>query len=262
MKIRLVSDLHLEFSEDFELEHLDTDKDTVLVLAGDIHTLDSACIKLRGWAERFKVVLYVPGNHEYYGGVITSVDYSIEDSISELDNVYYLSYNTGCSIKVDDVWFWGDTFWTSLDNKYDPNLDWHLKNNLNDFQNIKRYNEKHNKIVKYDVNCWRYYHKLSKEKLLEFLKGKVGEKVVVITHHAPNAKSSSDNFVGSILQPAYYTDMSNVILDNPCIKLWCHGHMHSSSDYMIGGTQVACNPYGYAGFSLNRDFNNTFSVDI
>ena len=32
------------------------------------------------------------------------------------------------------------------------------------------------------------------------------------------------------------------------IKAWCHGHIHSNSDYYIGETNILCNPYGYANY--------------
>jgi predicted phosphodiesterase len=62
MKIRLLSDLHLEF-QDWVPPKSDAD---VIVLAGDIHP------GVRGveWARRsfpMSPVVYVPGNHEFYG---------------------------------------------------------------------------------------------------------------------------------------------------------------------------------------------------
>ena len=65
MRIHLLSDLHNEFSP-FTPEVLETD---VVILAGDID------VKTRGvdWAKRAfsGPVLYVPGNHEFYGGHLT-----------------------------------------------------------------------------------------------------------------------------------------------------------------------------------------------
>ena len=65
MRIHLLSDLHNEFSS-FVPVLLDCD---LVILAGDID------LKSRGveWAKKtFSVpVLYVPGNHEFYGGHLT-----------------------------------------------------------------------------------------------------------------------------------------------------------------------------------------------
>ena len=70
MRIHLLSDIHLDIEIPgyaFQPSVLDAD---VTILAGDIHT------GARGleWARRVfpGPVLYVPGNHEFYGGHIDS----------------------------------------------------------------------------------------------------------------------------------------------------------------------------------------------
>ncbi len=62
MKIRILSDLHIEF-ESFEVDFSDCD---LIVLAGGVHVKDKG-IK---WIEAQltnKAVLYILGNHEFYG---------------------------------------------------------------------------------------------------------------------------------------------------------------------------------------------------
>ncbi len=62
MKIRILSDLHLEF-QDWVPPKSDVD---IVVLAGDIHVGDHGI----DWAPRSfppTPVIYVPGNHEFYG---------------------------------------------------------------------------------------------------------------------------------------------------------------------------------------------------
>src|SRR5689334_5290402 len=63
MKIRVLSDLHLECDEPDVIPHAAAD---LIVLAGDIHNHAQG---LRWAAETFDgtvPVVYVPGNHEYY----------------------------------------------------------------------------------------------------------------------------------------------------------------------------------------------------
>jgi hypothetical protein len=54
--------------------------------------------------------------------------------------------------------------------------------------------------------------------------------------------------------------------------LWIHGHMHCSSDYLVGGCRVICDPRGYPmptlsgnpndpGFE-NRDFDSQLTIDV
>jgi predicted phosphodiesterase len=68
MKVYVLSDLHLEFS-DFVPPPNDAD---LVILAGDIHT------KCRGveWANQTfdREVIYVCGNHEFYSG---HIDYTL-----------------------------------------------------------------------------------------------------------------------------------------------------------------------------------------
>ncbi|GAB1537707.1 hypothetical protein NUACC21_03600 [Scytonema sp. NUACC21] len=62
MKIQILSDLHLEF-QPFHIPHTDAD---VFVLAGDINLGKKGV----AWAVEnipSKPVIYVLGNHEYYG---------------------------------------------------------------------------------------------------------------------------------------------------------------------------------------------------
>jgi hypothetical protein len=40
--------------------------------------------------------------------------------------------------------------------------------------------------------------------------------------------------------------MEKFIKQNPRIKLFVHGHMHDSFDYMIDNCRVICEPYGYS----------------
>ena len=43
-------------------------------------------------------------------------------------------------------------------------------------------------------------------------------------------------------------------------KFWIHGHMHNTSDYMIAGTNVLCNPRGYNDENFEFDVNKIFEI--
>lgn len=78
MNARLISDLHLEFYTREELmgglvskmlPPMESDSENILILAGDMCTLkkkDSFEYFLDIVCNRFKYVMYVYGNHEYY----------------------------------------------------------------------------------------------------------------------------------------------------------------------------------------------------
>lgn len=68
---------------------------------------------------------------------------------------------------------------------------------------------------------------------------------MVVGHHAPSHLSVDELYRGQSTNYAYYSDLSEFILDRPQIKLWVHGHTHNKFDYNIGDTRIVCNPRGY-----------------
>ena len=65
MKIQVVSDLHLEFHN--SLPEL-TEGADIIVSAGDLAPIGTGAVRYAAeqWAEA-RHILYVPGNHEFYG---------------------------------------------------------------------------------------------------------------------------------------------------------------------------------------------------
>ena len=88
---------------------------------------------------------------------------------------------------------------------------------------------------------------------LEYFKLVIDErkdsKIVVVSHMAPSAQSVHLKYKNAqLVNGAYYSDLSEFILDRPQIQLWIHGHTHHNFDYTIGTTRVVCNPRGYVGY--------------
>lgn len=103
MKLHILSDLHTEFT-DFDSPHADAD---VVVLAGDIGVGMDAI----EWAERQfpeVPVVYVPGNHEFYGCDIRDIDSFLAAAPAN----FRILNNHSCEI--DDVRFLGCTLWTDF----------------------------------------------------------------------------------------------------------------------------------------------------
>ena len=51
---------------------------------------------------------------------------------------------------------------------------------------------------------------------------------------------------GDLLSSAYVSDHDQLVSKSGA-SLWIHGHVHASSDYVLGDTRVVCNPRGYPG---------------
>jgi Icc-related predicted phosphoesterase len=248
MKIKVVSDLHLEFCDIFINNDSNAD---VLILSGDImvaskvHKPESEYgIRFRDFLKRcsfqFPHVLYVAGNHEFYsdGKWFQSIE-DLRSACAVHENVYFLERDTKI---IDDVVFVGGTLWTDM-NKYDPLTLHAVKDMMNDYRAIVNDKAGYRHLKPADT-CER--HKLT----LDYIKLVVDEnkdkKCVVVTHHTPSFQSCAPEYANDyLMNGAYHSELSEHILDRPQIKLWTHGHTHHTFDYMIGETRVVCNPRGY-----------------
>src|SRR5690606_14259073 len=103
MKIHILSDVHNEFSV---LPIPETDAD-VVILAGDIDVQFNAI----EWAKQFeKPVIYVLGNHEFYGGHIESTRLRIRE-LTFGTNIHFLDDD---EIVLNGVRFLGSILWSDF----------------------------------------------------------------------------------------------------------------------------------------------------
>ena len=251
MKIKIVSDLHLEF---FGMELPNNGAD-VLILSGDIMVADNCRYNTRYQKffdqihTDYKKIVYIPGNHEHYHGHMSRTDAKIKEFLEDYPDVHYL--NNDWTI-IDGNVFIGTTLWSDI-NKRDPLSTWSVRNVMNDFQlvrngsNYRRYTpddwiENHIKALDYVSKVYKDTHDKYK-------------KIVLCGHHAPSyqsidARYKDDHHVNG----CYASDLENFILERDKIVLWTHGHVHSSFDYNIGNTRVVCNPRGYANAVDSENF--------
>jgi len=248
LNFKLFSDLHLEFVN-FRIEPTDNEKDTVVILAGDICVIKKTKLLvefLEDTCSRFYKVIYVCGNHEFYAGDITDIDNYFRVATKHLTNLHILQNET---IVIDDVNIIGSTLWTDFD-KENPLLISSTPTFFPDYDCIKI---KGNKIKVDDV---LREHKYSLHYIKEQLMKLEGEKTIVVTHHAPLWNSVSPRFVGDFANGLFVSDLSNLIsYYGP--NIWCHGHVHDFFDYVAGDTRVMCNPRGYVTHDEYTGWVNT-----
>lgn len=199
--ITYASDLHTEFTPMRKLPP----KADICVLAGDIGSLKNPWLPL----EFDGPILYVAGNHEYYGR-----KHEYHPLIKNREIFEFKGVRFACA-----------TLWTDLSNPMDYLV---AKEGMNDFRYIKK--------LKWNEEF---------QKDLEFLNTSNAD--VFITHHAPSILSVPPEYRAAPLSKAYYTDIFNPYspyLDHEP-KLWIHGHTHFKCDYIINNTRVVSNPRGY-----------------
>lgn len=244
MQLVIGSDLHLEWmqSVDNGLNLIDdlchkahndgASYYDILILAGD-------CFKLKDVPETlayftrfkqyFETIIFVPGNHEFYGA-------SISEGIQLCSQIFGDSYlNDTCLRPINNgLYIAGDTLWFP----HDP-LHVMFHKNYNDFDHIINFGFTVYEENERDVNSLTQY---------------TNENSIVVTHFLPAFESIPEKWRGHILNRFFYTDMTNVILDNKP-KLWIHGHSHDPVDYIIGDTRIVSNPRGRPGEFPDRDYS-------
>lgn len=259
MKVKVYSDLHLEINTE---TCFIPGEGNILILGGDILTAKSLKSKselgiayktfLKQCSKNYDKVLYVAGNHEHYQYKITNTHRDIREHLP--DNIILMENDT---IRIDDWVFIGSTFWTDFNNQNASDM-FAVKQMINDYRYI-RIGENFRKLQPQDV---LKIHLESKKYLLEQLQKHKNDKVFVITHHAPTAKSIHPRFKGNVSNAAYFTDLSGIILENPQIKYWVSGHTHHATDYMVGDCRCICNPRGYYLYEKANGFNPDFELEI
>ena len=252
MKLQVVSDLHLEFSDIF-IPNAGAD---VLILAGDILVAEKLLrpnseqgTKFRNFFEKvskdFPHVIYIAGNHEFYGGghFYGSIDKLRNYCQENFDNVYFLEDEVK---RIDDVLFVGATLWTDM-NSGDPMTLLHVKDGMNDYRAIKDDRKGYIPIKPQDTI---ERHIRSKEYIQTIVaNAEPDQKIVVVGHHTPSWQSCAEQYRHDyLMNGAYHNRLDEYIMDQPKIKLWIHGHTHVAFDYMIGETRIVCNPRGYESY--------------
>jgi predicted phosphodiesterase len=254
MKIRVLSDLHLEFSN-FKPEEVLSD---VIVLAGDIGVGAEGLI----WARQVflgKEIIYVPGNHEFYGFERKATMDSLH-KLAKANEIHFLNDQQVVlrSSNGEAVRFLGSTLWTDFLCFGESNQEQCItvgQLSLNDFRKIKEGEDLFSAKRSLEL------HQQSLAWLVTELEKPFNGKTVVVTHHLPSMSSVSSRFKTSLLTACFASEL-NYLFGK--MTLWIHGHTHDPCDYQINGTRVVCNPRGYVIRNQieNTAFNPNLIVEI
>lgn len=260
-----VSDLHLETCEDGNGVPNIGEGD-VLILGGDIlcarHFKTNGPLHkvyddfLQKCVKNFDYVLYVLGNHEAYGynweGTHKVLEENLPEGIHLMENEY---------VKIKDWVFLCCTLWTDFRNE-NPLEMMEAERRMNDYRVI-RIGHNYRKLRPEDTLS---FHKKSKQFLIEKLEQFKNDKVWIVSHHAPSYQSIHPKYRMETTNGSYASHLDDLILSNPQIKCWSHGHTHESFRYRINECEVICNPRGYysgvnsSGLNLNFDPNLTIEI--
>jgi predicted phosphohydrolase len=198
-------------------------------------------------------VIYVLGNHEYYGNAYPKM---IDELAAATKNTNVFILENNC-VLIENTAFVGCTLWTDFElfgnfrqASYSASIS------MTDFKRI-RLSPKYSKLKPSDTA-------IAHNKSLRWLKEQVhnnnDKNIVVITHHAPSEKSIPHEYKNDCLSPAYASSL-DAFIENSGVNLWIHGHTHNQLDYVIGSTRIVCNPRGYPD-ETNELFDPRMVIEI
>jgi Icc-related predicted phosphoesterase len=243
MNILLLSDLHLEtpgFVPYPNTEDISANVD-VIVLAGDIHAgtqgVEWAQKKLSCWP-----VLYVPGNHEFYGGEYHETLANMRQACLN-SNVQLLERD--CAV-IGSTRFLGATLWTDFLLFADPlgedpakEQAWAMADAacyMSDFDGrvtVQAFSGQ--RPVRLTPAHTAQWHGSSLSWLKGMLNTPFAGQTVVISHHAPCPRSVAPQFARHRLTPAYASQLDSTLQYATC---WLHGHVHHDVDYEHSGCRI------------------------
>lgn len=242
MKLRILSDVHCDING-FKNTSFNFGNDFV-ICCGDI---SGDRFSTEFWINRnIKNGIMIGGNHLGYQEVTEDKQDSFNLSIKYLQNkfkdkIYFLENQ---SIVIDDVVFVGCVLFTDfkLYNKKSY-CEFIACKSLNDYRYVKLF--KSGKLARMRTTDQIRMHNKSKKHIEKVCQENPDKKIIVITHHAPSIKSISEHYKEDYLSSAFASNLEELIAKYDNLKLWCHGHIHSSVDYKLRGTRIIANPLGY-----------------
>ena len=247
MKLKLLSDLHIEGFLNKNI-YKNPDNADVLVLAGDINVNATRVFSdLTRFADNFEMVIYVPGNHEWYHNSYEEFDAQLRDKLDILPNVKYLSNNC---VVINGVTFIGTPLWTNF-----------------------RGNDRYAEEVKGLISDFRWYTPQECKKRGEFAQmwlkdtyENIPGTKVIVTHWLPAIECISPKFATEVTLNRYFAnDMGERIKELSDIPYWFFGHTHDSVDITLGETRLIANPAGYrhrSGYYENPKFSESAIYEL
>jgi predicted phosphodiesterase len=241
VRLHVLSDLHLERHE-FTAPDVDAD---VVVLAGDIARGTRGVEWARSWAQG-RPVLFVAGNHEFYGHATPGLIEDLRDS-AKGSTIRVLENDDTI---IDGVRFLGCTLWTDfgVDGEAGRAETMRLCGRvINDYGQItfgpggRALTRSNRALTPSDT---RDLHLASRSWLATRLAEPHHGRTVVITHHAPLIRKRPSVPMLRALAGAFASDLTD-LMGGDRVALWIFGHTHRVASLDLRGTRVISNPRGY-----------------
>lgn len=284
MKLRLISDLHIDINDKFGVSLTESgENDVFTLIAGDIcGTVDNT---IEWIGNNVKRGAFCAGNHIVYDpkALKSNEKVPIEDIKNRLHekfpingDVTFFDYDVGVMSKEigENVLLVSDVMYTDYRLKIPVvNPRGLIKKNmimaeprgfgcgyLNDF--VYGFTKKRMyKKEKWDngkssygtpkgiwhlrAKYYRDHHVKAWKAVTDIVEANKDKDVVIMTHHCLSPKCISDDYVNDSLNASYVSDKEKWIKNHPNIRLILSGHVHHRANFKVGNTLYVLNPLGY-----------------
>ncbi len=195
MKIRVISDLHQEFG----FREVSFSGADLIVFAGDTNLGTKGIEWIKARIKNVPVI-YVLGNHEYYKGAYPKTLNKIV-AAAQGSNIYVLENK---AVVIDGITFHGATLWTNFELFGNPKVSGSFcQSTMNDYRLIRK-EPTYSKLRSIDTY---QIHQVSIKWLEQSLAESSTRYNIVVTHHAPSARSVpevyKDDITSSALVPTW-----------------------------------------------------------
>ena len=196
------------------VHRLISDKADVILLAGDICSYVNAKSFYAAIDTVGKPVIFIAGNHEFYGNSLLYVKSLLTGIALESNNLIFLDNKVHT---IGNHRFVGSTMWgDEVHGLDDPYI-------TDGFRGLS--GEAHRSYM--------------------FLSDDVQNGDIVMTHHLPGYDLVDPQYFGSRLNPFFVRTLPDPVRARA--KVWVYGHTHMRNTRRVGDTTYVCNPYGYPG---------------
>jgi predicted phosphohydrolase len=256
MKISLHSDIHTEFyKEGYKLDI--PPEASVIVLAGDIGVGRDVVPFIQNLAYEYggKDIIFVAGNHEYYGRDVDDLMSYYDRWFKDFPNIHYLENE---SVEIDDVVFHGCTLWTGFDCLGADRTAYGMKEsrrNIADFYNI-RYGG-----FTFRPEDARILHNQSKMFLKDALLEHAGKKQIIVSHFPPLKECKHGNIAPGILDTYFNNDLKE-LFHLVELKAWLYGHNHWCDDFTYSGCRVISNQGCYPRENERVRYDKNLIIEV
>lgn len=257
-----LSDLHVDVAS-FSVDWLNGDSNGILLLAGDLHTSPlndydtfstwHVIDTLHAICEKYGDVVYVPGNHEYYGQDIVTYDDQLRRKFKGIKNLHIPdSYGGGTLFNIRGINIFAATTWFDGYSLHQPMTVTHDRwLRFSDYNNIRHGRRR------VTLDQIRDIHNRTIKRCIDI----TPPGSVIVAHHAPTNNSVPNEYKTHSSTPFFATERSDII-DVVKPRLYVHGHVHDFKNYVVAPTQVICNPRGYQHMEYEEDTGVRYNFSI